>query len=100
MKLKQDMKKIEMVAQKKASEVKGFQKKIYEERDKRERERQAEYESKGIDIDRIKIWINENTRRMLEHRELKDALDEQMMKKEQIEEDMLLEGEKLTEVII
>jgi hypothetical protein len=37
---------------------------------------------------------------MLEHRELKEALEEILMKKEAVEEDMLVEGEKLAECMI
>ena len=37
---------------------------------RKEQEKKEEYESKGIDIERIKVWITENTNRMLEHREL------------------------------
>jgi hypothetical protein len=39
---------------------------------KREMEKREDYEKKGIDIDMIKDWINENTDRMLLHNELKE----------------------------
>lgn len=59
------------------SELRGFQKKIYEERMRREFEKKEEYDKKGIDIDRIKDWINENTDRMLRHNEIKEQLEKQ-----------------------
>ena len=37
---------------------------------RREVEKKEEYDKKGIDIERIKDWINENTDRMLRHQEL------------------------------
>lgn len=71
-----------------------------EDRLRKEQEKKEEYESKGIDIDRIKGWITENTNRMLEHREISDSLELVIQKKEQIEEEMLMEGDKLTTLMI
>ena len=82
------------------SELKGFQKKVMEERMKRDQEKKEEYESKGIDVERIKTWITENTNRMLDHRELTEQMEQQLEKKEQIEEEMLTEGEKLANLMI
>eukprot|EP00347_Sterkiella_histriomuscorum_P016618 403352497 len=99
-KLKIDLKKVDQLAQKKMSELKGFQKKVMEERMKRDQEKKEEYESKGIDVERIKTWITENTNRMLDHRELTEQMEQQLEKKEQIEEEMLTEGEKLANLMI
>lgn len=40
---------------------------MYEERLRKEIERKEEHDKKGIDIDRIKQWITDNTDRMLQH---------------------------------
>jgi hypothetical protein len=42
-----------------------MQKKVYEERLRKDLEKQEEFDKKGIDIDRIKQWITDNTDRML-----------------------------------
>lgn len=89
LKLKVDLKKTDQLAQQKMSELRGFQKKVYEDRMRRELEKKEEYDKKGIDIDRIKDWINENTDRMLKHNELKEQLDSKVSEKEQIEDEML-----------
>lgn len=67
---------------------------------KRELEKKEDYDKKGIDIDRIKDWINENTDRMLRHNELKESLETQIDKKDRIEDEMLQDGEKLTELML
>ena len=82
------------------AELRGMQKKVNEDRMKRELEKREDYDKKGIDIDRIKDWINENTDRMLRHQELQETLDRQLAEKDRIEDEMLLEGDKLVELML
>jgi hypothetical protein len=41
----------------KISELRAMQKRVYEERYRREIEKKEELDKKGIDVDRIKVWI-------------------------------------------
>lgn len=82
------------------AELRGMQKKIYEERMRKEMEKQEDYEKKGIDIDRIKQWITDNTDRMMQHQELKDAMEKHNGEKQRIEDEMFQEGDKLNLLII
>ena len=43
------------------AELKGLKKRVEEERMKREQQRIKESEKSGVDIDRIKTWITDNT---------------------------------------
>jgi hypothetical protein len=58
-----------------------MQKRVYEERIRREIEKKEEYERKDIDVDRIKEWITDNTDRMLRHHELKEAMEKHELEK-------------------
>lgn len=71
-----------------------------EERQKREQLKNEENDKKGIDIDRIKNWINENTQKMLRAKDLKDQLERVMDEREAIEDEMLAEGDKLTDLTL
>lgn len=53
-KLRQDLKKTDQLAQQKMSELRGMQKKVNEDRLRKELEKNEDYDKKGIDIDRIK----------------------------------------------
>ena len=56
--------------------------------------------SNGIDIDLIKDWITQNTEAMLKHDELKSYKQKQFSEKEKIENEMLEEGDRLTELLM
>lgn len=56
--------------------------------------------SNGIDIDLIKDWITQNTDAMLKHDELKNYKKKQSSEKEKIENEMLVEGDRLTELLM
>lgn len=56
--------------------------------------------SRGIDIDLIKEWITSNTDAMLKHHELKEYLEKQVSQKDKIENEMLEEGDKMTELLV
>jgi hypothetical protein len=56
--------------------------------------------SNGIDIDLIKDWITQNTEAMLKHDELKSYKKKQFSEKEKIENEMLEEGDRLTELLM
>jgi hypothetical protein len=47
------------------SELKGLQKKVREEKERRLREEERENNAQGVDIDSIKDWINMNTEQLL-----------------------------------
>ena len=73
-KLKNDLKKVDSLAQQKISQLRGLQKRALEEKERRAKQEELENESQGIDIDPIKAWITSNTDAMLKHQELKDYL--------------------------
>lgn len=56
--------------------------------------------SNGIDIDLIKDWITQNTEAMLKHEELKEYKKKQSTEKEKIENEMLEEGDRLSEILM
>ena len=76
-KLKQDFKKVDQLAQQKISQLRGLQKRAAEERQRKLEQETKEAESKGIDIDLIKEWINSNTEAMLKNKELQEYLEKQ-----------------------
>lgn len=47
------------------SELKGLQKKVREEKERRQKEEERENSAQGVDIDSIKDWINMNTEQLL-----------------------------------
>jgi hypothetical protein len=99
-KIKNEMKKVESLAQQKISQLKGLQKRAQEEKIKKEQLEEKENQSKGIDIDLIKAWITSNTDAMLKHQELKEYLIKQQDQKDKLENEMLEEGDKMTELLI
>ena len=84
----------------KLEEMKLQQKKQYEERLKRELEKGEEESKYSMDIDRIKVWIQTNTDRMLRQRELLEMGDKHIMDMEIIEVEMEEEAERLTQLTI
>ena len=100
LKLKHDLKKTDQFAQQKLSELRGMQKKIYEERYRKELEKNEELERKGTDVDRIKQWIQDNTDRMLRHNELKEAMERHASESRRIFDEMVAEGDKLNRLMI
>ena len=61
---------------------------------------EKERESRGIDIDLIKNWIQTNTDAMLKNQELKEYLEKQEEQRDKIEQEMLEEGDRMTELLI
>lgn len=99
-KLKSDLKKTDQMVSQKIQELKTLQKKAREEAEKRRKEEESEQNSKGIDIDAIKDWIHQSTDQMLKQQELNDYLKKQLEQREEIEDDMLKEGDRLTDLIL
>ena len=66
----------------------------------RDKLEEKELQTKGIDIDLIKDWISSNTDAMLKNQELKEYLDKQQEQKSKLEDEMLAEGDRMTEVLI
>jgi hypothetical protein len=66
-KLKQDLKKVDQLAQQKIAQLKGLQKRAQEKRNQRAEMEEKEYNAQGIDIDVIKAWIQRNTDAMLQN---------------------------------
>ena len=66
-KLKQDLKKVDQLAQQKIAQLKGLQKRSQEERNQIAEMEEKEYNAQGIDIDVIKAWIQRNTDAMLQN---------------------------------
>lgn len=48
----------------------------------------------------IKEWITSNTDSMMKHHELKEYLDKQNEQKDKLENEMLEEGDKMTELLV
>ena len=48
----------------------------------------------------IKAWISSNTEAMLKHQELKEYLEKQNDQKDKLENEMLEEGDKMTDLLI
>ena len=88
-----------MVSQK-INELKTLQKKAREENERRKKEEEIDNDAKGIDIDAIKDWIHQSTDQMLKQQELNEYLKKQLAQRDDIEEDMLKEGDRLTELIV
>ena len=57
-------------------------------------------EKKGIDIDRIKVWITQNTEKMFRARELQESMTKHNQEKTRIEDEMFSEGDKLSEIML
>ena len=100
LKLKEDLVKRDQIMLTKLEEMKMHQKKQYEERLKREMEKGEEESKYSMDIDRIKVWIQSNTDRMLRQRELQELGDKHIMDMEMIEAEMEEEAERLTQLTI
>lgn len=99
-KLKNDLKKVDNLAQQKIAQLRGLQKRAKEERETRSKQEEKELENKGIDIDLIKDWISRNTEAMLNNQELKEYLQKQLEQKDKVEHEMLEEGDRITELMI
>ena len=54
----------------------------------------------GIDVDVIKDWIKLNTEALLNQQELTTYLKDQRKTQDEIEEEMLQEGDRLTELML
>lgn len=94
-KLKHDLKKTDQQMQTKVHELRGMQKRVLEDRLRKEMERKEELDNKGIDIDRIKVWIGMHTDKLLRNRELVEGMQKHSVEKERIEDEMFSEGDKL-----
>jgi len=99
-KLKNELKRVDQLAQQKISQLRGLQKRAQEEKEKRDIMEQKEQEAKGIDIDLIKAWITSNTDAMLKNQELKEYLEKQLAQKDKVETEMLEEGDRMTELLV
>lgn len=66
----------------------------------RQREEQEEMDQNGIDVDVIKDWIKLNTEALLNQQELTTYLKDQRKTQNEIEEEMLQEGDRLTELMV
>jgi len=98
--LKTELKKTDAIVNQKMNELKSLQKKAFEEKKKRIEEDEKEVESKGVDIDAIKDWIHQSTDQLLKQQELGEYMKTLHKQKEEIEDEMLSEGDRLTELII
>lgn len=87
-KLKQDLKKTDHEMNSKVIELRAMRKKVYEERLRRDIENQEDMDKKGIDVDRIKVWITQNTDKMLRFREIEEAVTKHISEKSRIEDEM------------
>ena len=99
-KLKNDLKKTDQLVSQKIQELKTLQRKARDEAERRRKEEEMEHESKGIDIDAIKDWIHQSTDQMLKQQELNEYLKKQLTQRDEIEDDMLKEGDRLTDLIV
>lgn len=88
------------MAAQKINELKAIQKRALDEKIRREQEEQSELESKGIDIDAIKDWIKQSTEALLNQQELRNYLKEQRKARDDINEEMLQEGDRFTELMM
>ena len=80
--------------------MKGLQKRAQEEKKRKDELQEKEFHGKGIDIDLITAWIQFNTDAMLKNQELKEYLQKQADEKDKIENEMLEEGDRMTDVLI
>ena len=99
-KVRTDLKKVDQLAQQKIAQLKGLQKRALEEKARRAALEEKEYSGKGLDLDVIKAWIQFNTDAMLKNQELKEYLEKQSDEKDKIENEMLEEGDRMTDVLI
>ena len=84
----------------KISELKGLQKRAKEDKERRQREEEKHNDAKGIDVGAIKDWITQSTDQLLKQQELSEYLKTQIAQREQLEDEMLEEGDRLTELSI
>jgi cytochrome P450 len=70
------------------------------EKEKRAILEEQENEAKGIDLDLIDSWISSNTEAMLKHQELKEYMNKQIEQRNKLENEMLEEGDRMTEILI
>lgn len=82
------------------SELRGLQKKMKEDKERRQREEEKENQTTGFDVDTIKDWINQSTEQLLKQQELQQFLKQQLSARDEIEEEMFAEGDRLTELSI
>ena len=99
-KVRTDLKKVDQLAQQKIAQLKGLQKRAQEEKVRKAELQEKEFQGKGIDIDLIKAWIQFNTDAMLKNQELKEYLEKQTEEEDKIENEMLEEGDRMTDVLI
>ena len=99
-KLKQDLKKTDQQMNSKITELRAMKARVNEERLRRDIEKKEEMEKKGIDIDRIKVWITQNTEKMFRARELQESMTKHNQEKTRIEDEMFSEGDKLSEIML
>ena len=99
-KLKQDLKKTDQQMNSKITELRAMKTRVNEERLRRDIEKKEEMEKKGIDIDRIKVWITQNTEKMFRARELQESMTKHNQEKTRIEDEMFSEGDKLSEIML
>jgi len=99
-KVRTDLKKVDQLAQQKIAQLKGLQKRALEEKARKAALEEKEYSGKGLDLDVIKAWIQFNTDAMLKNQELKEYLEKQSDEKDKIENEMLEEGDRMTDVLI
>lgn len=98
--LKNELKKTDAIVNQKMNELKALQAKAKEEKLKRMAEEEKEQDAKGVDVEAIKDWIHMSTDQLLKQQELKEYLKKLHAQKEEIEDEMLTEGDRLTELIV
>ena len=98
--LKNELKKTDAIVNQKMNELKALQAKAKEEKIKRIKEEEKEQDAKGVDVEAIKDWIHMSTEQLLKQQELKEYLKKLHSQKEEIEDEMLTEGDRLTELIV
>ena len=98
--LKNELKKTDAIVNQKMNELKALQAKAKEEKLKRIAEEEKEQDAKGVDVEAIKDWIHMSTDQLLKQQELKEYLKKLHAQKEEIEDEMLTEGDRLTELIV
>ncbi len=82
----------------KISELKSIQKRAREEKERRQAEEEKENETNGVDIESIKDWIKQQTEALLNQQELTGFLKKQRLALKEVEDEMLTEGDRLTEL--
>lgn len=99
-KLKSDLKKTDQLMNQKISELKAIQKRAKEEKERRQAEEERENEANGVDIESIKDWIKQQTEALLNQQELTGLLKKQRLALKEVEDEMLSEGDRLTEISV